>query len=398
MRSIPQNKFQCFIDDPFFADWVRNPTPESNKYWEEYISQHPSEKEYFEQAIFIMTRFLKERNGPKDEDVRNVWSGIQAGVKNSPRKISYINVWSVAASIVLIIGIGILFRAIEKQDLTINYNSLAVKESEGNEVKLILSDNTEKRINAEDPSIKYNQNGEIMVDSVVLFSEFSAPGNKDMETFNQLIVSKGKRSGLTLSDGTVLYLNSGSQVIYTVIFNKKFREIYVRGEVYLKVAHNADCPFIVKADHLNIKVLCTEFNVRSYPDDSGSSVVLVKGSVQAILRSKKIMMEENELLTLDNSTERTTLERVDLLEYISWKDGWLYCTNERIESVAKKLSRYYDMEIQFNDPELKEITLTGKLDLKDEFSEVLDVVCLIAPVPVDYEILDGKITLSLKDR
>lgn len=397
MDSIPRNKFQDFIDDQLFVDWVKNPTPESDKYWEEYLSHHPSEKEYFEQAKYIMAKFQAEKNRPGEDDVRNVWFNIQLRILKPAPKISYINKWSVAASIVLMIGIGsgILFRIIEKQDTTVNYTSLAMNGPEGNEVKLILSDHSEKRFAAEDPAIKYNQNGEILVDSVALSDELSSPGKSDKEAFNQLIVPKGKRSSLTFSDGTRLYLNSGSQVIYPVTFNKKIREIYIRGEAYLEVAHHADCPFIVKTDHLNVKVLGTEFNVKSYPDEPSSSIVLVKGSVQAIVKTQKILMKESELLTLDNSTREASLKRTNVEEYTSWKDGWMYCTNERIESIAQKLSRYYDVNIQFNDPKVKAMTLTGKLDLKTECQEILDVISFIAPVT--YKMMDEKnIVLSAK--
>lgn len=398
MKPMPQNKFQDFIDNQFFVDWVKNPTVESNKYWEEYISEHTEEKTSFEQAKYILSKFLKEKNNPGEEDIRNVWLNIRAEIKNPPRKTRYLNFWSVAASILLIVGIGtgILLKVIEKQETTVNYASLAIDKTEGNEVKLVLSDNSEKRFAAGDPSIKYSKNGEIRVDSMALSDELTVTGKPEQEVLNQLIVPKGKRSSLTLSDGTKLFLNSGSQAIYPVTFRKKIREIYVRGEAYLEVAHNASCPFIVKTDHLDVKVLGTEFNVKSYPDEASSSVILVKGSVQAIIKSQKIAMRENELFTLNNSTEKISLEKTNVLEYISWKDGWMYCTNERMESVAQKLSRYYDVKIQFIDPKVKDITLTGKLDLKDEYSKVFDVIGFIAPTPIDYKIVDGSIILSAK--
>lgn len=397
MNSVPQNKFQEFIDDQFFVDWIKNPTAESDKYWEEYISQHPSEEAYFEQAKYIMTKFLKENKSPKDEDVRNVWSNIQVRINNPAQKINYINFLSVAASILLIIGIGIgiVYKVIEKQGTAVNYNSMAINKVEGNEVKLILSNNSEKRFTAKDPSVKYNQDGKILVDSLVVSDAYS-DFPKSEEAFNQLIVPKGKRSSLTLSDGTRLFLNSGSQAIYPVTFSKKTREIYIKGEAYLEVAHNANCPFVVKTDNLDVKVLGTEFNVKSYPDETISSVVLVKGSVQAIVKSQKIAMRENELLTLNNATEKTSLGKTNVLEYISWKDGWMYCTNERIESIAKKLSRYYDVNIQFAESKVKDMTLTGKLDLQADCSKIFDVISFIAPV--NYKIVDGNIVLSLKNK
>ena len=397
MNSIPQNKFQDFIDDQFFVDWVKNPTAESDQYWKQYIADHPSEKEYINQAKYILAKFQTEKKKPNDDDVKNVWLNIQAKILNHPRKVGFINAWLVAASIALIIGIGtVIFRIIEKRDTSVNYTSMAKMEPEGNEVKLILSDNSEKRFATKDPSIRYNQHGEILVDSVTLANEMSTPNKSNEVAFNQLVVPKGKRSSLTFSDGTRLYLNSGSQVIYPVTFNKKLREIYIRGEGYLDVTHDANRPFIVKTDHLDVKVLGTEFNIKSYPDETNSSVVLVKGSVQAIIKSQKILMEENELFTLDNATEKTSLGKTNVLEYVSWKDGWMYCTNERIESIARKLSRYYDVNIQFNESKVKDMTLTGKLDLKTECREVFDVISFIAPV--DYKIIDGNIILSAKTK
>jgi ferric-dicitrate binding protein FerR (iron transport regulator) len=214
------------------------------------------------------------------------------------------------------------------------------------------------------------------------------------EIYNQLIVPYGKRSSLILSDGTIVYLNSGSRVVYPVVFQKEKREIYIEGEAYLKVVHNAKCPFYVTTDHLKVRVLGTEFNIKSYPDENKSSVVLVTGSVQTLINSKKILMKESERLTLNNISGKTSQEKTNVLEYISWKDGWLYCNNERIESIATKLSRYYNVDIQFKDQNAKMLTMTGKLDLKSEWREVLDIICFTAPVR--YEETNEKIIISSK--
>jgi len=398
MIPVQRNKFQDFLDDPSFVEWLKNPAAENNKYWEEYISQHPEEKASFEQAKYILSKFLKEKHNPDEEDIRSVWLKIRERIQHPPRKIRHIRFWSVAASLLLAVGVGtgIWYYIYENREIPVDYASLTVEKPEGNEVKLILSDNSEKRFVAQDPSIHYNQNGEIRVDSIALSDEPAISGKSVQEAYHHLIVPKGKRSSLTLSDGTRLFLNSGSQAVYPVTFRKKTREIYIKGEAYLEVAPNANSPFIVKTDHLDVKVLGTEFNVKSYPDEGSTSVVLVKGSVQAIVKSQKIEMHENELLTLDNGSEKTSLVKTDVLEYISWKNGWMHCKNERIESVAVKLSRYYDVNILFQDPKVKDITLTGKLDLKDDCSEVFDVIRFIAPTPIDYKITEGGIVLSTK--
>lgn len=395
---MTEEKFQDFIDSQFFIDWVKNPTKESDQYWQQYIADHLSEKEYIDQAKYLIERFQKEKREPSDEDIKKVWLNISSRMVNPPQKIRSINnIWWAAASIILIVGLSatMLFR-IANRNSSVDYTSMAKMESEGNEVKLILSDNSEKRFASKDPSIKYNKQGNILVDSFTLSNNNSAGVTDKKELFNQLVVPKGKRSSLTFSDGTKLYLNSGSQVIYPVAFNKKSREIYIRGEAYMEVAHNKDWPFIVKTDNLDIKVLGTEFNIKSYPDESNSTVVLVKGSVQAIVNSQKVLMKENELFTLDKATKNISLGVINVLEYVSWKDGWLYCTNERIDNIAKKLSRYYDINIRFNDNKVKDMTLTGKLDLKTEYKEIFNVISFIAPV--NYKVVGGSIILSSKTK
>ncbi len=106
MIPVPRNKFQDFIDDPSFVDWLKDPAAENNKYWEEYISQHPEEKASFEQAKYILSKFLKEKNNPGEEDIRSVWLNIRERIQHPPRKIRYINFWSIAASLLLTVGIG----------------------------------------------------------------------------------------------------------------------------------------------------------------------------------------------------------------------------------------------------------------------------------------------------
>jgi ferric-dicitrate binding protein FerR (iron transport regulator) len=397
MNLIPTSKFQEFLDDPSFNDWVINPSADSNQYWNQYITDHPSEKEDINQAKYILKRFQAEKEKPVTNDARHAWLNIQAKILEPPQKFRYINIWSLAASVLLILGIGgsILFNVNRQKDVSVNYSSMTKMAPEGNEVKLILSDHSEKQITTKDPIIKYNQHGDILVDSVALGNELSTAIESDKESFNQLVVPKGKRSSLTFADGTRLFLNSGSQVIYPVTFNKKSREIYLSGEAYLEVSHEAGWPFIVKTDHLDLKVLGTEFNIESYPDETTSSVVLVKGSVQTIVKSRKTMMRENELFTLENATKKTSLEKTNVLEFVSWKDGWMYCTNERIENLARKLSRYYDVNIQFKDEMVKNMTLTGKLDLKTDCKEILNVISFIASV--DYKVIDGNIIISAKN-
>jgi hypothetical protein len=389
------NKIE-FIHNPDFLEWVLGPTAESDQYWADFIAENPLQKKDIEHARFLIKGLVHDQKSLSNVEVSMLWDKIKQSGISRKRVAINLNRWTAAASIIVILGItGWFVSQRNSPDIKeINYTSIAVAVNPGNDIKLILSDNSEKTFATKDPAVKYKKNGDILVDSVILTNEIFAPNKSDKEAFNQLIVPKGKRSSLTFSDGTRLYLNSGSQVIYPVTFNKKLREIYISGEAYLEVTHDTGWPFIVKTDHLEVKVLGTVFNIKSYPDETNSSVVLVKGSVQAIVKAQKTVMKESELFTLDNTTEKTSLGKANVLQYVSWKDGWIYCTNVSIENIARELSRYYDVNIQFNDDKVKDITLTGKLDLKTDCQEILNVISFIAPV--DYKITEGNIILSMR--
>ena len=118
----------------------------------------------------------------------------------------------------------------------------------------------------------------------------------------------------------------------------------------------------------------------------------MEGSIQAIIESKKVLMKENQLLIYENNSGITSVKEANVLEYISWKDGWMYCNKEKLENIAIKLSRYYNIEIQFKDFDAKNLTLTGKLDLKNNIEEIFKAICSTAPV--SFEVVNGGFSIS----
>ena len=150
---------------------------------------------------------------------------------------------------------------------------------------------------------------------------------------NQLVVPFGKKSKIELADGTRLWLNSGSRAIYPVVFQKGKREIYLEGEGYLEVAHNASSPFYVVTDQMKVRVLGTKFNLSAYKEDASVSVVLVEGSVEASSESGKLILKPNQLLNYQKSTRESTISHANVLQYVSWIDGWMLCDKEKLSSI-----------------------------------------------------------------
>ena len=385
-------EFQDLLSNQSFIDWVNTPSPELNKYWNTFIKENPSLHDEIEHAKYIVKR-LNIKNPPIEEKLcLDIWQHIQSELQGPSTKVRTIRWWMAAASILILASMGSVLFFLNSRSSYPDFNSVAKIDPAGNEVRLILSDNSEKIIDSKSPSFDYSGHGKVVVDSKLEIQQKEKSKTEEEVTLNQIVVPYGKRSTLILSDGTEVIINSGSRVIYPVVFNKNKREIYIEGEAYLSVSHNPDWPFYVETDHLEVRVLGTEFNIKSYQNEHQTSVVLVQGSVQAIAESGKVLMKESELLLVSNQTGETKVEKVNVIEHISWKDGWLNCNNESIGNIATKLSRYYNVDIQTKGEEVSKMEITGKLDLKTDVAKVLDVMSFIAPVK--YEITDGKIILS----
>ena len=389
------NKIE-FIHNPDFVEWVLKPSIESDIYWETYVKNNPSREKDIKHARFLIKGLVRQQKPLTEAEVSALWDKIEQTESFRKRRFINFKKWSVAASILVLLGItGWLSTLNNTSNIKkIDYQSIAVVPTSGNDIKLILSDQSEKTFTTKEVDLKYNQKGQLETKAGKQIQTEDLSKSSEKEQMNQLVVPRGKRSSVELADGSKLWLNSGSRAIYPVAFNNKTREIFIEGEGYLEVAHDALRPFYVVTDQVKVKVLGTKFDISAYKDDNHVSVILVEGSVQASIDNKNIVMEPNQLFNYVKLSKKSTLEKANVLEYISWKDGWMLCNKEQIQSITTKLSRYYDIKISYNDQRLNSMTLTGKLDLKSNCEDVLKVICTTAPL--NYEIIGNTINLTMK--
>jgi len=393
MNPIFNSDQDNLIHNTEFFEWVVRPTPELEQYWNQYLSENPASKNEIEEAAFLLRSItLKEKEDTGDE-MQQLWNRIEARTSDKKRNVFRLSYWIAAASILVVLGLSgvIYFHIAPTKNAPINYLAIAKVEPKNKEVKLIFSDQSEEVINSKNIEIKYDKNGEIEVNSENQLTHKFTESKSDEQQLNQLVVPSGRRTSLTLSDGTKLWLNSGSRTIFPVVFKKETREIFIEGEAYLEVAHDQSRPFIVVTNKIQVKVLGTKFNISAYPDDMSNSVVLVEGRVQALVNSKKVIMKPNQLLTFEKNTGTTALNETDVLPFISWKDGWMYCDKEKLESISTRLSKFYNVKIEFGDQQASELTLTGKLDLKTECVDIFNAISSIAPIT--YEIRNDVIVI-----
>lgn len=213
------------------------------------------------------------------------------------------------------------------------------------------------------------------------------------ESMCTLHVPDGKRSSITMSDGTRLWVNSATTVNFPTEFAGKERRIRVDGEVYMEVAHNEEHPFVVCTDNFDVRVLGTKFGLTAYSHQKAKNVVLAEGSIEVNMpNGSKTMLRPNDLFSMKDG--KCSVSQVDPYTYISWKDNVLYLNNESMTEVMDRLAHQYAVDIMCNG-NVSNIHLQGKLVLADSIEEVLDNLSVI--YPIDYGVKDNQITVKFKN-
>ncbi|MEI7421380.1 MAG: FecR domain-containing protein [Prolixibacteraceae bacterium] len=203
---------------------------------------------------------------------------------------------------------------------------------------------------------------------------------------------QGMVSQFQLVDGTKVWLNSNSELQFPSVFAGDFREVKLKGEAYFEVFKNKNQPFRVKADELNVEVLGTSFDVTNYAEEKKSEVILVEGkiSTSAIHEDKKTdngSMHPGQMGVYCESTGKFHTEEVNVDKYISWREGNLIFRDDKMEEVVKRLSRWFNVEIVINDPEIK--SYIYKANFRNEnLLQVLNLLKMSAPI--DFRITERK--------
>lgn len=173
----------------------------------------------------------------------------------------------------------------------------------------------------------------------------------------------------TLSDGTKVWMNASSTLRYPVKFSEKTRTVYVEGEVYFEVAKDANRPFYVEVDKMEIAVLGTHFNVRAYPEEKQIKVTLAEGKVSACINDKKYFLDPNDQLCMGEKFGGVNIRQVDVGEELAWRRGFYIFKKSRLEEVASTLQCWYNVRIVMTSKVSATTTYTGVVN-KEEPIEV----------------------------
>ena len=346
---------------------------------ESLIKGEIQENEFQEEELFLAGRIQQTVSTNRiafGEDQKNLLDQrIIDSINRSKRNKTFAWIGS-AASLLVLVGLTIFFELDSKSGISDFASTISVK-SDLDYTQLMLSGKKVVQIDAQESKIAYSSNGkEVKIDEQKVEQLVEA----DVASYNTVVVPYGKRTQIALSDNSTIWLNSGSKLVYPVHFADNKREVFLDGEAVFEVTPDKNHPFHVVTRDMEIKVLGTVFDLCAYSDDSTVNTVLAHGSVELIYKKGSLFGPTKEkmvpgMLAVYDLTDETLVQKnVNTKDYTSWKDGYLVMEKNSLGSIAKKLSRYYNVSIEIESPELADETFSGYLDLRNSAAQVLSLI------------------------
>lgn len=324
-------------------------------------------------------------------DVEKNWEELKKNLdqRRKPVVPLWKNVYKYAAIFIGVIGIFFLF---QRKDVT---ESKIKKDS--NQIELVLDNGEVQIFSANGENQIVSNNGQVVGSQNGSEIKYSSNASINKLVYNQIKIPYGKTFNVKLSDGTVVYLNSGTILKYPVKFIKGMnREVFLDGEAYFDVSKDKLHPFIVNANAMNVKVLGTKFNVSSYKDDTEISTVLVEGSVSLsndTKPNKKALLTPGYKGVWNKSGTGISLEKVDTKLYTDWMNGEVIFRKSTFNEMIKKLERSYNVTIKNNKRALDAVKFNASFNKNIEtIEEVMSSLSKIQPFT--YEIIGNQIVIT----
>lgn len=341
-------------------EW-RAASPRHEKLFQRMLSH-----EYMEKSI---SRFVKT-----EEEEEKGWQKLQLK-KSSGRSVTGMRWIPYAAVVILLLSIGSMFyffgNGKQPEILPMTKNDV---QTPGFRAVLILPDG--RKVDLEDEKLRSDlaENDSLLLVKTNSLEYRDIVTSDTTEIFHTLEIPRGGEYLLTLSDGTVIYLNSESTLNFPVKFQGKERKVYLTGEAYFKVAKNTEHPFVVTAGELNVLVTGTTFGVRAYKDEKDIQTTLESGHVTVRVEGKSVKLVPNKQALFDKSTMGLEVRDVDVDLYLAWADGRLVYDNCPLEKILTDLERWYNIDVFYSRDELRSYQFSLNMEKHESFSKVLELI------------------------
>lgn len=202
--------------------------------------------------------------------------------------------------------------------------------------------------------------------------------------FNKIETPRGGEYQVVLPDGTRVWLNAASSLSYPTAFNGRTRDVSLTGEAYFEVAKNKNMPFHVQVNGATIQVLGTRFNITSYSDEDDMTATLLDGSVRVIKNGHQALLHPGQQAVIGRASDQMAISSASISEVMAWKNGYFLFRDEDIKSIMKKISRWYDIEVEYRG-EVEGQKFGGTFYRSKSFKELLHYLEKLGPLHFKIE-------------
>lgn len=213
--------------------------------------------------------------------------------------------------------------------------------------------------------------GSIKIGEQSIGEEAQAKAAPTEVVYNTLKILRGKRFKMQLSDGTLVWLNADSEITFPSSFDGKERKVMAKGELFFDVAENKSHPFIVETPIGKIRVLGTAFNVHCYKDEMPMTT-LVRGKIAYSLGKDSVILAPGQQCRVKDN--KLSVREVDTYEYVSWIDEVLVFKDKELNEILSTLSRLYDVDIYYENPDLKRLPFTGSFKQYEHLDKIIRMI------------------------
>lgn len=243
----------------------------------------------------------------------------------------------------------------------------------------------------------------------MVFMLIFSPFGNDTALKSQVVTKKGSKTMVKLPDGSSVWVNADSRLQYADNFKGKLREVWLDGEAFFDVKKDPAHPFVIHTDKINIRVLGTSFNVKSYPKDRVIETSLIRGRIEVSFNdrpSENIILRPNEKLTVrkdqsePGNAENTPKIKLDNLQRLNvqnelvetaWMDNKIAFSNCPMSDIAAMLERRFDISVEFKNPEVMKYRYTGMFN-DESINDILTIMKITKPF--NYKLNGKKMTIT----
>ena len=336
------------------------------------IQQNETIRQQWEQLQNQLTAAVQD-GFTVEADENAAWARLQPGLKEPQsakgRMITLATkITAAAACLLLVTGAFYFYQRTKKPVLHARATTPAPRK-QPEAITLRLANG--QVINLSDTGNKTIQTGNATIQNAGNGLSYSAAPSAEQQ-WNTLYIPAARNYTLTLADGTLVTLNSQTQIRFPFSFPGSTREVYIDGEAFFDVAKNAAKPFIVHTPKTNVRVLGTRFNVNTY-DPQKISTSLVEGSVNIHTDGHAaVTLKPGYEAVFNNDDNNFAVAGFDSGETLSWIQGSYYFHNASLPQLSKVLERWFDIKVQFKNNTLHNKTFSGVLFKNDQLQVFLD--------------------------